>query len=600
MSPLGNNLLRQAVPGTAIRTLAKPFGRLATAFLASKDGLVLHDTPHLHYVFGKTFAVQYGIILTLYTRNCSMDFYRPPTTQGILDALHAICRAVRAWKFYPKGHPARRSSLELAHKEMLQLLDGQNLQLVCSRTGFSFPDGELIKDSSGLSATLAFELFVRRIQKITFFHDLFQEDLLEFLKLLCIIPEEIHQNGGIDTVMAERGIRSICINEFDFATIHKKRQQIEKSGISPQGIDESESGDVAAPEMGLNSPEPDAVSPENKLQSLLSKLTTCADDDTYLILTRQAVSLAEALSVQNRPHLILPLFELLSEHSEDAARGTSIQVTAQSALDHMLLLNNILTLLLESAGEDEGVSKKSLHAALKAGGDKAIVAAIELTGSTSNLKTRKTITTLLASLGESAVPALLSMINDYRWFIVRNICAILGAIASCSALAELAKCLHHPDIRVKKEAIRSLAQIGGHDAEAALIGVLRGNDIELYPQAISSLGGMKSRKSLIELMKIVRSKDMFLKSLNLKIDALAAMALIGDRQVTPMLVEILGERHLLAAERGKKLKTAVAICLGKLGDPRAIAPLKKLISVGGELGSVCSDAIALIESNREY
>lgn len=531
-----------------------------------------------------------------------MDFYRPPTTQGILDALHAICRAVRAWKFYPKGHPARRSSLDLAHKEMLQLLDGQNLQLVCARTGFSFPDGELIKDSSGLSATLAFELFVRRIQKITFFHDLFQEDLLEFLKLLCITPEEIHQNGGIDTVMAERGIRSICINEFDFATIHRKRQQIEKSGVSPQGIDESESGDIATPEMGLNSPEsePDTVSPENKLQSLLSKLTTCADDDTYLILTRQAVSLADTLSAQSSPHLILPLFELLSEHSEDAAQSASIQITAQSALDHMLSLNNILTLLLESAGEDEGVSKKSLHAALKAGGDKAIVAAIELTGSTSNLKTRKTITTLLASLGESAVPALLSMINDYRWFIVRNICAILGAIASGSALVELTKCLHHPDIRVKKVAIRGLAQIGGHDAETALIGVLRGSDIELYPQAISSLGGMKSRKSLIELMKIVRSKDMFLKSLNLKTDALAAMALIGDRQVTPMLIEILGERHLLAAERGKKLKTAVAICLGKLGDTRAIAPLKKLISVGGELGSACSDAIALIENNREY
>src|ERR1035437_9485689 len=115
-----------------------------------------------------------------------MAFYRPPTTQGTLDALGTVYRAVRAWRFYPKGHPTRRSSLALAHAALMQLLDGNTLSLTCGRTGFSFPDGEFLKDASGLTTALSYELFIRRVQKVTLINDLFQEDLLELFKILCL------------------------------------------------------------------------------------------------------------------------------------------------------------------------------------------------------------------------------------------------------------------------------------------------------------------------------------------------------------------------------------------------------------------------------
>jgi HEAT repeat protein len=101
--------------------------------------------------------------------------------------------------------------------------------------------------------------------------------------------------------------------------------------------------------------------------------------------------------------------------------------------------------------------------------------------------------------------------------------------------------------------------------------------------------------SLSELMKIVFARDLFLTSLPLKIDALGAIAAIGDRQVTPYLVALLKKWHLLAAARGKLLKAAIASCLGKLGDARAVPTLKKMASSGGELGYACSEALTLIE-----
>jgi len=530
-----------------------------------------------------------------------MDFYRPPTTQGTLDALGTLYRAVRAWRFYPKGHPTRRNSLNTAHSALLGQLDGNTLSLACGRTGFSFPDGEVLKDSSGVTAALAYELFVRRVQKITFSHDLFQEDLLELCRLLCLTPEEIQESGGFDSMMAARGIRTIWANEFDLAAIRGKRRTVEQSGIIPQGIDDAETGgDPAAPTVEQQLTQSDEPAAEQQLQELLERLAACIDEDSYLILIRHAVGCADDLHTRHGAALLLPLIELLAGHTGDEGRSENMRGHALSAIKQIIARDGVLQTVFERIGQGNGVSEMTLRAVLKADGAAAISAALELMGRTTSLKVRKMLATMLGGLDEAAVPALLGLMHDSRWFMIRNICAILGSIASREALAALTQCLQYPDLRVQKEAIRSLAQLGGPEAEAAILSVLRGTDQSLYPQAVASLGGMKSRMSLAELMKIVSARDLFLKSLPLKIDALAAIALIGDRQVTPHLVRLLEGWYLLAAARGKLLKAAIAACLGKLGDARAVPALEKLAAGGGELGSACSEALAMIDkSGRE-
>ena len=527
-----------------------------------------------------------------------MDFYRPTTTQGTLDALGTVYRAFRAWRFYPKSHPTRLSSLSLAHSALLVVLDGNTLSLACGRTGFSLPDGEALKDTSGLTASLANELFIRRVQKITFVHDLFQDDLLELCRLLCLTPEAIQQSGGIDTMMAARGVRTIWVNEFDLTAILEKRRQVEQTGITPQGIDDDEAGGEIAPDVEQQSSQPDVLTPEQQLQELLGRLTTCADDDTYQMLVRQAVGCADNLQARHEAHLLFPLIEMLAGHAGDEFRSESIRGHALFAIEQIFTGDELLQIALGRIEQGNGLSDAALSAVLKAGGTTAISSAVELLGRTNSLKTRKALITILGGLGEAAVPVLLDLMKDSRWFIIRNICKILGAIASRKALAALKTCLQHPDLRVRKEAIRSLAQLGGPEAEAAIIGILRVTDPAMYPQAIASLGGMKSRMSLPELLKIVFSRDLFLQSLPLKVDALVAIAMVGDRQVTPHLVTLLEERRLLAAARGKLLKAAIAACLGKLGDPRAVPALERLASNSGEVGSACSDALIMIEKSE--
>ena len=528
----------------------------------------------------------------------SISFYRPSKIQNTHIALGILCRAVLARKFYPPGHPSRHNSLSLAHTAMLQLLDGNTLSLSCGRTGFSFPDGELLKRTTRMSTGLAYDLFIRRVKKITFSHDLFQEDVVELVKLLSLSPEQIHQAGGMDVMLAESGVRTIWVNEFDLEVIRGKREEIELSGIVPDGIEESEIAETVYPVEELQLPQSEAIPPEQQLQELLGRIETCTDDDIYLMLVRQAVACIDASQMRHEPHTLFLLIDLLAGHAGNRQRSQGMQECAQFALEQIVITPHIVPVALEQATQGAGLSFNALQAVLKAGGATAVSSAIDLLGRSNSIKARKMLSTLLGSLGEAAVPILLNSVNDSRWFITRNICAILGVIASRKALPAVIECLKHSDIRVRKEAIRSLAQIAGDEAESAILNVLRDADKELYPQAVAALGIMKSRPALSELIKIVSLSDLFLRTLPLKIDALAAVALIGDRQATPLLVSLMEERNLLAVKRGRQLKSAIAVCLGKLGDVRALPALAKLGSSGGELGSACAEAIRMIEKNE--
>jgi HEAT repeat protein len=100
-------------------------------------------------------------------------------------------------------------------------------------------------------------------------------------------------------------------------------------------------------------------------------------------------------------------------------------------------------------------------------------------------------------------------------------------------------------------------------------------------------------------MHIVCGYDFLLKQLPLKIEALAAIAMIGDRQVVPVLAELLSRGHIIVPSRWKQFNISIAGCLARLGDSRALPVLKKKASDPGELGRACAEAVETIERGGE-
>ena len=525
-----------------------------------------------------------------------MDFHIPATPQRTIEALSSVCRALRAWKFYPVGHPARKKSIEQAYSVILAVLDGHDLSLFCVQSGFTLSDNQLLKDGSRLSATLLYELFIRRVRKITFLGDLRQEDLFELIRIVALPPDAVQQAGGMDKLMAERGIRTIWVNEFDLSAIREKRRGVEAAGVVPKGMDEleedagGEAPQALEPEISATS----VLGPEEELQSLLARLAAERGDEIYLFLLRRAIGCAERLRLRHDLPPLLPLVELLAAHAADDNRGPSLAECARFGLEQLAAADDLLQFIFDRVVASDGVSNDALHALFAAGGSTAIGLALDKMATSDSRAVRRALAILLVRAGEPAVPAIQGMMGDQRWFVIRNLAAILGDIGSSGALDGLQKCLRHGDIRVGKEAIRSLAKIGGRDAEAALIAVLRDSNPQLLSQVIASLGGMKSNMALPELMQILCREDLFLKNLSLKMEVLTAIAMIGDPSVAERLAEIIRSRSLIARGRRLRLKIAIADCLGKLADQQALPVLLKLAAASGELGLACSAAVESI------
>jgi len=517
----------------------------------------------------------------------------------LLEALGNVNRALRAWQFYPPGHPIRKMSVIQAHLSFLRALDGHDLSLRCGRAGFSLPDGEALPDSMRATSSLSFELFARRAQKITFLADLFQEDLLDFIRIVSMSPEAIQQAGGLEKVMQGHGIRTIWANEFDLTVILGKRYEIESHGVVPAGLDEIEGDVPELPAPNGSFVPPEDADPEQALQAILSRLGTTVDEDIYPMLARQGVACCETLIIRGGSALALPLAELFARHAADPGCGKGIKAAARTGLERLAGQSEFLAFIMDSLGAEDRVSLQSALAVLAAGGQETIRRAVARMAATENQAERKKLALLLARLGEAAVAPILSMLDDSRWHVVKNLTAILGIIGSREAVPELERCLRHSDSRVAKEAIRSLAKIGGQQAEEAVTAVLLDPDPALWPQAIASLGGMKSDKGLDVLLQIVCDDDRFLQNLALKCDALSAIAMIGDHRATPSLIRLLESRHLISHKRWDLFKMAIASCLARLGDASALPALRKKARGTGELASTCGEALGAIERTKD-
>ena len=79
---------------------------------------------------------------------------------------------------------------------------------------------------------------------------------------------------------------------------------------------------------------------------------------------------------------------------------------------------------------------------------------------------RKILLSLLLSLGERAVPSILSRIDGQRWFFLRNLCFLLGEIGAPAGIPSLVGMLSAREPKLRREAVQALGKIRLPDPDA--------------------------------------------------------------------------------------------------------------------------------------
>lgn len=522
----------------------------------------------------------------IHTIKSLKEVSKAPSSNG--EAVAELYKALKASYFYPEKHPLRYDILQRAYHLLAKLMGGKGLSLVITRNGFSAAEGGLTVPDSLMAKALAKELFLREVRRLTFLPPLSFQDLQNFLSILSVDPQKIVAAGGMEKILAEQDIRNVVANDIDISTVFTKRHDADaERGKSFPEIMETES---IPPLMNLLPP--DEI-PEMEIDEIISTMETERKDSRYLLLADLLLQKAQPLKERNQFEPLVPIVLSLLNQSLDSMRSPTQRDSAHAAFEQ-IADEEMIQFFLSKLEERRFEKKETVCLILHYLGEKAAPAVIQRINFAENIHSRKALETALVRIGRAAIPSLLVMLHDSRWYVVRSMLSILGEIGGNDFVQELKLTVYHDDSRVKREAVRCLTKIGGPEAAGILIHLLADKDPSLVKRVIFSLGILKCDKALEPLIEILNKRDIFLKSVALKKEALQAIGLLGDKRAVPHLIKIAKKRYLLAGKHGVELRILAIETIGLLGNASSLDFLRKVGSRGGDIGKASKVAVDLI------
>lgn len=500
--------------------------------------------------------------------------------------LNGLAKAVKAMNFYPADHPQRDEAISSALALLQPQLKERELILLWSRDACTAPDLG-VRSSSSTAKALAREMLIRKLQRLILLPGLSSRDLKHFLLLLTTDPVEILSSGGIERAISRAGILSIGVNEVDLDQLKKNQEAVlQEPGAEGEGESEGE-GTASGNQIEF-------AQEEKKLEELLTCLRQAEDENEYLGIARTLLEFVEQLKKGDILEPLPMVLEALLQENSSPRRSSSQKEYTKYLLEQITDASVVGHLLAGIEQRNDEISDLLDNLCVTIGKTVAYPLIQKLCVA-EELHLRKVVANALTRAGEAAVPALVSMLKDDRWYVVRNMVTILGEIASESALKPLQQVVFHPETKVRKEAVKALLKISPQLAERSVIELLDDSDPEVVRQAVYSLGAMRSQAAVKPLIMMLQTSDPFLKNLHLKKLLISALGRIGSRQATAALLDILTTRGWLSPSRWYELKTAAAAALGQIGDESALPVLKRLSGAGTPLGEACADAADNLE-----
>ncbi|HEY9427042.1 MAG TPA: HEAT repeat domain-containing protein [Gemmatimonadaceae bacterium] len=169
----------------------------------------------------------------------------------------------------------------------------------------------------------------------------------------------------------------------------------------------------------------------------------------------------------------------------------------------------------------------------------------------------------------TGIRALMHMLGDPRWYVVRNAVDLLGEMRASEAEGDLVRLLEHKDDRVRTAAAGALAKLGSS---------------RTTPASTDGVGGSSARTSVINMTTNGKSVNSLIRALDREDDSrvqmamLAALGQLGTPQAIEKLVEIARtDKGLLMKKRSTPLRVAAVHALGQVNASGSLAALQSLL-----------------------
>lgn len=137
-------------------------------------------------------------------------------------------------------------------------------------------------------------------------------------------------------------------------------------------------------------------------------------------------------------------------------------------------------------------------------GPMAVAALLEALSHEESRPIRVHLVGMLAAIGDQALPEIRKHLRDKRWFFVRNLVWIIGEIGEPRFIPHLGIIVKHPDVRVRREAVRSMAKLRNEATSKVLLSAVDDTDLEVQLLAIRGLGTAEAHDGVPRLRELLR------------------------------------------------------------------------------------------------
>ena len=145
-----------------------------------------------------------------------------------------------------------------------------------------------------------------------------------------------------------------------------------------------------------------------------------------------------------------------------------------------------------------------------------------------NRSRRRHLFDFAVSLGPLIVPDATAFLADSRWFVQRNMIVLLRAVDDRTSMPEIRRCAHHPDLRVRLEAIKTLLAFDPALPHDLLDHAINDPDPKLAEAAIGLVGSYGIREGVGPLLRILDGRDVFARRRQLRLRAIHALGELAE------------------------------------------------------------------------
>ena len=489
-------------------------------------------------------------------------------------AVTELAKGMKSASFYPAGHP---SLVQTVTKIILLFeeipLPEEGLEITVTKGALLYNEVPLPAGIKAL-ADLNRELYLRRASRIIFLPNLPPDQVVAFLKIVTRDVEQIQDGGGLESVLLQEKVSRIWANRVDYARLTellKKEEELVE--VEPEDLVEEPLRSTDP--VGL--PEDETPAEVVTLDSLLARIEKETDPSAYRghIVEFSRFLLSEPSG--RRIDYASRAMGIFIRHIELPPGGSAeIGALARLGIKELAsdeLIAHYLGLLRKRGGR----GRKEIETVLVALEERTVGPLLQMLADEEDLLVRKLIVEIVTRIGRPAVPAILENLGDSRWYMVRNMITVLGGLGMPDLAPHVAATLTHPDLRVKKEAIKALSRIPHPSAVTALC------DLCFFPEetvaltATAALALKRDTEAVVALYRRIATKRVLYPNYRLAHESIDSLRSIGTDEALTALEEVLSLPAIWQTEKFRAMKTHALRSISKMKGKRSREVLEEAL-----------------------